>query len=145
VEELREASGRRIEFTSPHNLRAALVDEGRQVQIMTNLLTNAVKFSPEDSPVLVTIEDQEAQIAVSVRDHGEGISELDQRRLFRPFSRIECGQPHPVRGSGLGLYISRLLVEGQGGQLWVDSRPGAGSVFTYTAVPAEPPPRSTRR
>jgi signal transduction histidine kinase len=145
VEEVREASGRHIEFAPPAGLRAALVDEDRQIQILTNLLTNAVKFSPEESCILVTIEDQGEQIAVSVRDQGEGISEADQRRLFRPFSQVECAHRDGARGTGLGLYISRLLVEGQGGQIWVDSRPGQGSAFTYTAVPAEPPPRTARR
>jgi signal transduction histidine kinase len=145
VEEVREASGRCIDFAPPADLRTALVDEDRQIQIMTNLLTNAVKFSAEESRIVVTVEDRGGQLAVSVGDQGEGISEADQRRLFRPFSQAACARQGRVRGTGLGLYVSRLLVEGQGGQIWVDSHPGEGSVFTYTAVPAERAPRTVRR
>lgn len=144
VEEMREATGRSIEFAPPEGLRPALVDEDRQVQIMMNLLSNAAKFSPEDSRIVVTIEDQGGQIAVSVHDQGAGISEADQRRLFRPFSMAQGTRQSRVRGTGLGLYISKLLVEGQGGLIWVEGHPGQGSVFTYTAVPARGAARTIR-
>lgn len=136
VRQVRASTGRDIRFERPTTLRAALVDEDRQVQILTNLLTNAVKFSPDDSPIRVTIDSDDDGLVVSVRDEGVGISQEDQHELFRPFSRVGGSGSSGAGGTGLGLYIARALVERQGGTIRVDSVPGAGSTFAYTVRPA---------
>lgn len=136
VSQVRASTGRDIRFERPTTLRAALADEDRQVQVLTNLLSNAVKFSPDGSTIRVTIDSDADALSVSVRDEGVGISPEDQDELFRPFSRLGGPGSSGVAGTGLGLYIAKALVEGQGGTIRVDSAPGAGSTFTYTVRPA---------
>jgi PAS domain S-box-containing protein len=99
-------------------------------RILTNLITNAFKYSPEGSPVRVTAGLVREEVRISVEDCGEGISPEDQPYLFERFFRgRDVGQK---RGIGLGLYITRNLVEAHGGRLWVESEPGKGSIFTFT-------------
>lgn len=136
VRQVRASTGRHIHFEQPTTLRAALVDEDRQIQILTNLLTNAVKFSPDGSTIRVTIDGDDDGLVVRVRDEGVGISQEDQGELFRPFSRLGGPGSSGVAGTGLGLYITKALVERQGGTIRVDSVPGAGSTFAYTVRPA---------
>lgn len=125
-----------IRFERPRELRAALADEDRQIQILTNLLSNALEFSPAGSPVHVAIDGRDDALVVSVRDEGVGISTDDQQQLFRPFSRVGDGDGADDGGTGLGLYIAKGLVEAQGGTLWVDSEPGDGATFSYTVPTA---------
>jgi signal transduction histidine kinase len=137
--QMSQATGRSIELRPQPALRPALADELRQTQIMTNLLSNAVKYSPASTPVRVGIEDYEDVLLVSVSDEGPGLSEEDQRRLFEPFSRLASPDAHEaIEGSGLGLYITKALVEGQGGEIWVESDEGRGSTFAYTVLTAGP-------
>lgn len=126
---------RRIVVDRPPTLRTALVDEDRQHQVLTNLLTNAVKFSSDDSTVWVTVDDDGDDIVVRVRDEGIGIPADALDDLFRPFSRLER-QGVAAEGTGLGLYIARALVEGQGGSISVESTEGRGTTFSYTVLPA---------
>ncbi|MEX0836612.1 MAG: ATP-binding protein, partial [Nitriliruptor sp.] len=102
------------------------------LQVLDNLLTNAVKFSSAESPVLVTLEDPGVDVLrVHVADDGIGIAPDDLAKLFQPFSRV--GKvPGRAKGSGLGLFIARSLVEGQGGTIEVASELGAGTRFSYT-------------
>jgi two-component system, OmpR family, sensor histidine kinase VicK len=96
-----------------------------------NLVDNAIKYSPEGGTVTVRIT-AGPEIKVSVCDQGIGISPEGIERLFRPFHRVETDASRGTRGAGLGLYISRRLVEAHGGQLWVNSALGAGSDFSFT-------------
>ena len=123
------ATGRRIDHVAPPGLPPAAADQDRQLQILDNLLWNAVKFSPEDSTVTVELQGSDDWLTVRVRDEGVGIAEEDQAGLFHPFARLRSGD---VAGTGLGLSITKALVEGQGGTIRVESRPGAGAVFSYT-------------
>jgi signal transduction histidine kinase len=75
-------------------------------------------------------------LKVSVRDRGPGIDPVDQGRLFRKFSRLPPVNGHRPEGSGLGLYICKSLVEASGGSIWVESRPGDGSTFSFTVPTA---------
>lgn len=95
-------------------------------RVLRNLLVNAVAYSPSGSSIQVEVDESDGEAVVAVRDQGTGMSPLDQRRLFRRFSRAsENG-----KGSGPGLYICRRLVETERGRIWVDSEPGCGSTFT---------------
>jgi signal transduction histidine kinase len=116
---------------APH-LPEARGDQLRQVQILGNLLTNAVKFSPKGSAISISVGRRRDELVVRVRDNGYGIPTEDVTSLFRPFSRLGDSPWRDVKGSGLGLYICKLLVEGQGGEIWVEQRPGGGTTFAYT-------------
>lgn len=132
VQEVRAATGRTVEFHHDLDLPAALADEVRQRQVLSNLLGNAVKFSPDDTTIKVSVTRAEDHLQVQVRDAGPGISPEDQSRLFQPFSRLDPARG--IEGSGLGLHSAKLLTEGQGGTIRVDSELGQGALFTYTVL-----------
>lgn len=96
-------------------------------RVLRNLLANALAYSPAGSSVQVEVSESGDEIVVAVRDQGRGISSSDQQRLFRRFSRAS----EDGKGSGLGLYICRRLLELEGGRIWVDSEPGCGSTFSF--------------
>jgi len=106
------------------------VDPDRLRQLLTNLVTNAVKYSPEGGSIIVRCRERGAQhIGVEVVDHGLGIPPEQIGRLFQKFARVRSDGHMKVSGTGLGLYICRLIVEGHGGQIWVESEFGRGSTF----------------
>jgi signal transduction histidine kinase len=118
----------------PCDLKAQ-ADEARLRQILTNLCVNALKYSPLPTPIAIAaralIVGNQPTIIISVKDWGNGIPPEAQSQLFERFTRLERDLNSPVRGSGLGLYISRRLVEAMHGRLWVESAgiPGNGSTF----------------
>jgi PAS domain S-box-containing protein len=103
-------------------------DPHRLDQVLTNLVSNALKYSPAGGEVRVRVERQAEHAVVSVRDQGLGIAPEEQARLFQPFARGTTGRG--IQGVGLGLYIARQIVAQHGGTLTVESTPGAGSTFT---------------
>ena len=108
-------------------------------QVLLNLLSNAVKFTPEGT-VTVRANAKADRLVVSVQDTGVGIREEDQPKLFRAFQQLDAGKIHlPLGGTGLGLVISKSFVELHGGEIWVESREGQGSTFSFT-LPLEPVP-----
>ena len=111
-------------------------DELKLKQVVLNLLSNAVKFTPDGGSVSVTAAIDGGDARVEVRDTGIGIAEADQERIFEAFQR--GGRQAPSEGTGLGLTLSRRIVELHGGRLWLTSRKGAGSTFTF-AVPVRRP------
>ena len=110
----------------------ALADPDMLVQILTNLVSNAAKYSPPGSPVVVEARPNGALVEISVRDEGIGLSEAERAELFGKFYRVDRPEVSRVWGTGLGLYITKNLVEMQGRQIWVRSEPGQGSTFTFT-------------
>ncbi len=134
--------GRRFDLEIADALPSAVGDEPRQWQILMNLLSNAVKYSPEDAPVVVTVRraaDSRPMAEVSVRDAGGGIPSGELPKLFAKFSRVASSDGAPrAKGTGLGLYICRSLVEAHGGEISVRSEVGSGTTFSYT-VPLEEP------
>lgn len=97
--------------------------------IVGNLVSNAVKYSPEGSDVILRVEADEQNVRVSVIDHGPGILPEEQPRLFRQFSRLSSRPTAGESSNGLGLYIARMMVEKLGGRIGVNSEPGSGSCF----------------
>lgn len=112
-------------------------------RVLANLLTNASKYSPAGAPIeVVAHEGTKNQIVVSVRDHGPGIPTEDQPHIFDPFYRgRRTNQPG---GTGLGLALVRMYVERNAGRVWVDSRPDAGSAFSFTLPAARQPQQEPR-
>jgi signal transduction histidine kinase len=106
-------------------------DERRLRQIVFNLLSNAVKFTPSGGSVVVGSGRLDGQAVVSVTDTGPGIAREDQERIFEEFQQTEVGV-HEGEGTGLGLALSKRLVELHGGRIWVESDVGRGSRFVFT-------------
>ncbi len=114
----------------PAKLPRIEADPDRLHQVLLNLLGNAIKFSPSGSGVTVKAAKKDGDLLVQVLDNGAGISAADREHLFERFYR---GEGEKVEGgSGLGLYISRQIIEAHGGKIWAENRPGGGSVFSFT-------------
>lgn len=129
--------GRECRMVVPDNLSLAFGDEDRYWRVLANLLSNAFKFSPQAALVEVSVCERGHELEVRVRDHGPGIDPDDLPRLFGKFSRVAQRGPGPkAPGTGLGLYISKHLVEGQGGRMWVETVPDQGSSFFFTVPTA---------
>jgi protein-histidine pros-kinase len=126
---------RRFELIAPDQLPLVLGDEERQMQILANLISNAVKFSPAEEPVVVELFRIGDTVKVSVTDRGTGIAKDDLSKLFQKSGRLYRPGDERRPGNGLGLYICKTLVEAQGGRIWCDSSTDQGSTFSYT-IPA---------
>jgi Na+/proline symporter/signal transduction histidine kinase len=117
----------------PPKVPRIVADRDRLMQVMLNLLSNAAKFcGPHPGSVTVALEQQDGSLRVSVTDSGIGISPADQELIFQKFRQagdVLTGKP---QGSGLGLYITRRIIEHLGGHIWVKSRPGAGACFAFS-------------
>ncbi len=106
-------------------------DADRLHEVIANLVDNAVKYSPEDGEVAVTIEAQDKEGIVSVSDCGPGIPPEEQSRIFEKFHRLDSSDAKETYGYGLGLYLCRRLVEAMNGRIWVESEPGHGATFKF--------------
>ena len=104
-----------------------LWDRDRLGQVLDNLIGNAIKYSPEGGEIVIRVEATDAEGRVSIEDHGIGIAGDVLPRLFERFYQGQ--DPGVSTGLGLGLYISRMLVESHGGRIWAESQPGQGSTF----------------
>jgi signal transduction histidine kinase len=130
-------AGRPVELALDPDLPALFVD-GQEIElVLTNLIENAAKYSPEGTPIRIRAERRADQVVLSVADQGVGIPEEQQRRIFERFYRVPCAGPRPP-GTGLGLAICRLIVQAHRGRIWVASVPGAGSCF-YFGLPVDGP------
>lgn len=108
---------------------AALLDPNRFLQVMANLLSNAIKFSPTDGVVTVRVETDEGRLIVSVTDHGPGVPVAFRRRIFSAFSQADASPTRSKQGSGLGLHISKTLVERMNGKIGFSSEPDTATTF----------------
>ena len=106
-------------------------DAQRLEQVLHNLLMNAVKFTPAGGSITLRANKQNGNLVVEVQDDGIGIPKEEQARLFEPHYRVEADRQH-FPGLGLGLALSKQIVELHGGKIWVTSEPGEGSTFAFT-------------
>lgn len=122
-------------------LPQALCDPARIEQVVVHLLSNASKFTPKGGTVGLAVHPSDSGefLDISVRDQGEGIANGEEDRLFQRFYREQNTRKTGVSGAGLGLYITRSLVELHGGQVWYDSVPGQGSTFHFTVPSVDEP------
>jgi signal transduction histidine kinase/CheY-like chemotaxis protein len=126
-------------------------DELKLKQVVVNLVSNAVKFTPDGGAVDVEAHPEGGEVVVTVRDTGIGIADEERERIFEAFQRGDRGVRTSTEGTGLGLTLSRRIVEMHGGRIWMESRLGEGSTFSF-AIPrataaadepaAEPEPRA---
>jgi PAS domain S-box-containing protein len=123
----------RIDLEIPEELPRVFADQTHLERILTNLLSNAQKYSAPETRVKVSAEGSDEGLTVSVRDEGVGIASEDARRLFERYFRAKSTRK--TEGLGLGLYITRMLVEAHGGKIWVRSELGKGSTFSFTLPP----------
>ncbi len=119
------------------DLPAVIVDKYRLGQVITNLVSNAAKFSEPGTTITIRASISGRMVVVEVRDEGMGIPGDSLDRVFDPFYRLDGHHPVAGPGFGLGLSICRSLVEAQGGKIWAESEPGKGSSFFFTVQAAE--------
>jgi signal transduction histidine kinase len=112
-------------------------DKGRMFQLVENLVSNAIKFTPEGGEVRVSVTPVNGVVRLEVADTGIGIASGEQQRLFERFFRASTASEHQIPGTGLGLYITRAIVEAHGGSIAVRSDPGEGTSFCVE-LPARP-------
>lgn len=128
----------RLAFHTDHPKLETTVDPRRMEQVFSNLLTNAIKYSPQGGPVHVTLETPAVghSVEIRVQDEGLGIPRHQQARIFGRFMRADNAQAAGISGTGLGLYLCRALVEQHAGRLWFESDEGDGTTF-FVRLPLE--------
>jgi two-component system sensor histidine kinase KdpD len=132
LDKLRQAvEDRNVQVNIAAGLPPVWVD-GELIEVaLRQLIDNALKYSPPGSPVSLAAEAKDDRVVVSVSDHGPGIPEDEQTRIFEKFYRAEASR-HQIPGAGLGLVIAREILHAHGGEIWVDSRPGQGATFQFS-------------
>jgi signal transduction histidine kinase len=120
-----------LSLTPEADLPPVAADPDKVRQVLTNLVDNAIKYSPDGGPVEVEVTRRDHALRFSVRDRGLGIAQAEQRRIFEKFYRVDPNLTRGVGGTGLGLYICRELVRRMHGTIWVESREREGSLFTF--------------
>jgi len=105
-----------------------LADESQMERVVDNLIGNAIKYTPAGGVIRVTTGGHNGHVTVAVRDTGRGIPAHELPHLFEKYRRVR--DKHRTEGTGLGLFIAKTIVEAHGGQIRVESAPGAGSTFT---------------
>ena len=111
---------------------AAKADVDRLKEVLTNLVSNSIRYTPEGGKVVVELRKEGGFAKILVTDNGIGISDEDQTHLFEKFYRVDNEQTKVVKGSGLGLFIAKQLVEKMGGQIGVTSKKEEGTTFYFT-------------
>lgn len=127
-----KAPGRGFTVSMAGDTGECQVDPERFHDLMVILLDNAVKYSPEDTEIEVTVEPAAGEILISVLDRGVGVPEEHRERIFKRFHQVEEAQFHSKPGLGLGLFLAREIVKAHGGRIWYEPREGGGSVFRFT-------------
>ena len=131
---VRERAGRRgiaLDRAVDERVGTIRADERKVKQVLLNLLSNALKFTPDGGRIDVRVRVSDATLEVAVADTGIGIAPEDQQAVFEEFRQVGTTSKK-VEGTGLGLALSRKFIELQGGRIWVTSELGVGSTFTFT-------------
>lgn len=123
----------RIMLKAPDSVPFVMADRSKLEMVLNNLMENAINYSPDGGRIMVEIAGPaNGEITVNVIDEGIGVPEEHQEKIFDRFYRVDSGDDRQVYGHGLGLHISKRLVELQGGRIWVQSKKGQGSCFSFT-------------
>jgi len=137
---LAEDRGIALTLQAAEGLPQVLADGVRMDQVFTNLLGNALKFTPRGGQITVTARQQGADLLMEIRDSGKGIPPEHLDRIFDRFYRVPLPDGERVEGTGLGLSICKAIVEEHGGRIWVESVMGQGSTFSFTLPTGRPAP-----
>jgi PAS domain S-box-containing protein len=121
--------GIQLALKAPKKSPLVAADPDKARQVLTNLVDNAVKYSPDGGKVIVSVTIEGSQLRYTVRDEGLGVPPSEHRRIFEKFYRLDPDLTRGVGGTGLGLYISRELLDRMGGRIWVESSGTGGSTF----------------
>ena len=116
---------------------AVTADADRIVQALTNLLGNAIKFSPAGETVTISAREEGEVMRFTVSDHGRGIPPEQLEAIFERFRQVDASDHREKGGTGLGLAIARAIVDEHGGRIWAESQPGAGTSFRFTLPAVE--------
>lgn len=126
------AESHRFEVNFPDDFPLIEADADRIEQILTNIVSNSIKYAPDGGPVRIFGRRENGRVLVSVADEGLGMTEAQLGQLFQRYHRVESDASKRIRGTGLGLYLTRGLVEAHGGHIWAESPgPGKGSTFSF--------------
>jgi signal transduction histidine kinase len=138
---LAQASLNRLHLSNEveQGLSPVTADSGRIQRVLYNLIHNAIRHTPADGSISVRALDAGRAVEVQVADTGEGITAQDLPRVFERSYRSEKSRSRQSGGAGLGLSIAKGIVEAHGGHIWVNSKPGQGSVFSFTLPKAAAP------
>ncbi|WP_338251244.1 ATP-binding protein [Dictyobacter halimunensis] len=125
---------RNVTIHMPDDLPPVQLDYLQIDQVITNLLENAVRYTPPDSPIDISVDVTDSEIRVSVADRGPGIPQSDLERIFDKFYRVSGAtrRATSIMGTGLGLAVCRGLIEAHGGRIWAENRPGGGAIVRFT-------------
>ncbi|MFQ6117591.1 MAG: sensor histidine kinase, partial [Candidatus Bipolaricaulia bacterium] len=126
-----EEKGLKLKVDLPEALPLVDVDPQRIVQVLRNLLANAVNHTPSNGRITVAVKHSGGEIEVSVSDTGEGISPEDLPYIFERFYRADKSRSRATGGAGLGLTIAKQLIETHGGRIWAESVSGQGATFVF--------------
>ena len=138
VEDLQRTSTKHHLIQIYSTIGHVFADKDRIEQVVINLITNAIKYSPEGDQVIIRAKQVDEEIVVSVEDFGVGISKNNQFKVFEQFYRVSAEKQHAFPGVGLGLYISAEIIKRTGGRIWVISEENKGSCF-YFSLPIHKP------
>jgi signal transduction histidine kinase len=133
-----------LEVEAPKRLPTVAADEQQLVQVLGNLVENAIKYSPDGGPVTVKLSSGDHAVRWAVADRGLGVPAPERRRIFEKFYRLDPNMTRGIGGTGLGLYICRELVRRLDGRIWVESNGDKGSTFVVE-IPTAKRPASARR
>ena len=128
----------KLHLAAPDELPAVAADSGQLRQVISNLIENAIKYSPEGGTIEVALEPNDRHVRFAITDSGLGIPLAEQRRIFEKFYRLDPHMSRGIGGTGLGLYICRELVRRVDGRIWVESDGNSGSTF-IVEIPQEAP------
>lgn len=121
-----------LSLECPRDLPAVFSDRGRIFQAIDNFLGNSLKFTPGGGTITIGAKTEDSMVVVSVRDTGAGIRQEDQKKLFKRFPQIETPTIEGIKGTGLGLYLTRHIIEKLGGRIWAESAGfGKGATFSF--------------
>ena len=123
-------------FNHDDKMPVLLIDGPKIEQVFNNILSNAIEYSPEGSTVLISCISENGNQVVSVKDEGPGIPDKDIDKIFKPFGKSGAKKIGGGKSVGLGLLISRKIIDAHGGNIKVDSKEGSGSTFSFT-LPTE--------
>ncbi len=132
VRQQADAKKQRIVFEPPASFPLVIADSFRIAQVMTNLLSNAINYTNTDGTISISLAEEENQIKISVTDNGQGIPKEAQPRLFTKFFRVSGPLDRGSKGTGLGLYISKTIIEMHNGKITLNSEVGRGTTFSFT-------------